>query len=114
MFYIQQDSEIKFADSNRQRLMDTLAFLPDITPADIKETDLEIENGFFVGSPEHAQWKAKQIRNMRNNKLAETDKYVLPDYPDENAKEKYKVYRQALRDLPQQNGFPYSIVWPEK
>lgn len=24
------------------------------------------------------------------------------------------VYRQALRDIPQQEGFPYNVVWPEK
>jgi len=24
------------------------------------------------------------------------------------------IYRQALRDIPQQEGFPYNVVWPEK
>lgn len=25
-----------------------------------------------------------------------------------------KIYRQALRDVPEQEGFPFDIVWPEK
>ena len=24
------------------------------------------------------------------------------------------IYRQALRDIPQQEGFPYNVVWPSK
>lgn len=27
---------------------------------------------------------------------------------------KWAVYRQALRDLPQQPGFPFDIEWPEE
>ncbi|MBQ6480393.1 MAG: hypothetical protein IJI45_04665 [Anaerolineaceae bacterium] len=27
---------------------------------------------------------------------------------------KIALYRQALRDIPQQPGFPYDIEWPEK
>lgn len=27
---------------------------------------------------------------------------------------KWAVYRQALRDLPQQEGFPFDVSWPEK
>ena len=38
-----------------------------------------------------------------------------PDYPmSELAKENLKVYRQALRDIPEQPGFPDEVVWPEK
>lgn len=27
---------------------------------------------------------------------------------------KWAIYRQALRDIPQQEGFPFNVVWPEK
>ena len=32
----------------------------------------------------------------------------------ELARENLKVYRQALRDVPEQPGFPNSVVWPIK
>ena len=30
----------------------------------------------------------------------------------EEQKEKYRAYRQALRDVPEQAGFPYNVVFP--
>jgi len=52
-------------------------------------------------------------RNKRNVYLNESDHTVLPDSPvtDVNA---WKAYRQALRDVPQQAGFPFDIEWPEE
>ena len=46
---------------------------------------------------------------------AETDFYLMPDYPisDKNL-ESIKAYRQALRDVPQQEGFPLQVNWPDK
>lgn len=52
-----------------------------------------------------------QVRNMRNGKLIETDWTQAADVP-QAIKDKYATYRQALRDVPQQSGFPQNIVWP--
>lgn len=56
------------------------------------------------------------LRAERDKRLAETDYMVMPDYPIEAAKlEAVKAYRQALRDLPQQEGAPWvdgEIPWP--
>ena len=49
----------------------------------------------------------------RNALLAECDHIVMPDYPNQN-KEAWVVYRQALRDVPDQSGFPENIQWPTK
>lgn len=39
----------------------------------------------------------------------------MADYPaSEEDKAIVIAYRQALRDVPQQAGFPYEIEWPEK
>lgn len=58
---------------------------------------------------------ANQARQERNRKLAETDWMVLPDAPIRQAeREAVLRYRQALRDIPQQEGFPEKVVWPEK
>jgi hypothetical protein len=57
---------------------------------------------------------ASQIRADRNRLLSETDKTQLPDAPeDKDIKNAYKAYRQALRDIPEQEGFPYNITFPE-
>ena len=41
---------------------------------------------------------------------------ALPDYPhpDDTTRQRWLDYRQALRDIPQQKGFPFDVVWPEK
>ena len=40
---------------------------------------------------------------------------MTSDYPiDAETRAAVSAYRQALRDVPQQEGFPYAIVWPEK
>lgn len=58
---------------------------------------------------------AFEIRDRRDNLLAETDYLIQPDYPISDAdREAVKAYRQALRDITKQDGFPIDIVWPEK
>jgi hypothetical protein len=52
---------------------------------------------------------AASVRVKRDRRIAETDYLVIPDYPISQDKlEEIKVYRQALRDLPQQPGFPWN------
>lgn len=54
---------------------------------------------------------AENIRNQRNELLAETDWTQLPDSGVASA---WTAYRQSLRDLPSQEGFPYTVTWPTK
>lgn len=57
---------------------------------------------------------AQRIRNERNSLIAQTDFYVQPDYPSTpEGLEAVKAYRQALRDITEQKGFPRNIEWPE-
>lgn len=56
---------------------------------------------------------AGQARTHRNMLLTQTDWTQLPDVP-EKTKQKWSRYRQELRDIPQQNGFPTQIIWPEQ
>lgn len=56
---------------------------------------------------------ADEIRARRDLLLAATDWAVLPDSPlDAQSLEAVKTYRQALRDVPQQEHFPSAITWP--
>jgi len=42
----------------------------------------------------------RELRNQRNYKLVESDKYMLPDYPiSPEDLEKIKIYRKELRDF---------------
>jgi len=55
--------------------------------------------------------KAKGIREQRDALLDESDFAVLPDSPVSDI-DAWKAYRQELRDVPQQDGFPQEVVWP--
>ena len=58
---------------------------------------------------------ADTIRNVRNEKLAQTDWTQLSDVKiTKEQQEKWKIYRQKLRDLPMQSGFPKNVEWPEQ
>ena len=54
---------------------------------------------------------ASQMRSQRNQKLAECDWTQLSDAPVD--KTAWATYRQALRDITSQEGFPWTITWPE-
>lgn len=55
---------------------------------------------------------AKEARGQRNDLLQESDYSQLPDSSVDAAV--WATYRQALRDVPQQDGFPDTINWPTK
>jgi hypothetical protein len=55
--------------------------------------------------------KAGQVRSERNSKLAATDWTQGKDIPD-NVSSTWAAYRQALRDVPAQAGFPWEVTWP--
>lgn len=53
-------------------------------------------------------------RSERNAKLAQTDYLLMPDYPiSDEVRARVLVYRQDLRDITSQPGFPAAIQWPE-
>lgn len=39
---------------------------------------------------------------------------MLPDHPEHAHYDALVVYRQALRDVPEQLGFPENVTWPVK
>lgn len=52
-------------------------------------------------------------RNGRNNRLSTSDWTQMPDSPlSVEQKAAWAAYRQALRDITNQEGFPQSINWP--
>lgn len=55
--------------------------------------------------------KASQIRSLRDSRIAQTDWCALSDV---TMSAEMAAYRQALRDIPAQEGFPYTVTWPNK
>ena len=58
---------------------------------------------------------AKAARAKRDKMLESCDYLMALDYPiSADAREQWRAYRQARRDIPQQEGFPDNIEWPVK
>ena len=67
----------------------------------MKRSQEELENIVYSG----------KVRTKRNKLLAESDWTQVADAPvDQSA---WANYRQALRDVPAQSGFPKAVLWPE-
>ena len=56
--------------------------------------------------------KSTEVRAKRNGKLALCDWTQIADSSVD--KEAWATYRQALRDIPAQAGFPWNVTWPEQ
>lgn len=56
--------------------------------------------------------QAKSVREDRNKRLAETDWTQLTDAPVNSAA--WGTYRQNLRNITEQSGFPWEVTWPTK
>lgn len=53
----------------------------------------------------------QEVRSQRNSLLAETDYLALSDT---TLSSDMATYRQALRDVTSQEGFPTDVAWPVK
>lgn len=89
-----REKQINDADGNLQAI--TIEAIPQPTAEELLEQ------------------KAQEVRAKRDYLLTKTDYLVSGDYPISTQDlAKVKAYRQALRDVPEQDGFPETIVWPE-
>jgi hypothetical protein len=55
---------------------------------------------------------SERVRMQRNVLLQETDFHALGDTTAMDSD--MSTYRQALRDVPTQSGFPENVTWPTK
>tara|TARA_R110000744_G_scaffold61557_2_gene127078 strand:- start:1664 stop:1888 length:225 start_codon:yes stop_codon:yes gene_type:complete len=71
-------------------------------------------NTYIFPSPAQIQTEyvtEELVRELRNEYISETDWWASTDLTMTDAQ---TAYRQALRDVPEQEGFPDSVVWPIK
>ena len=75
-------------------------------------------DGETTAAEQEASYKAQKdaeqasaVRQSRSDKLADCDWTQVADSPVD--KTAWATYRQALRDITTQSGFPWSVTWPE-
>jgi hypothetical protein len=73
---------------------------------ELTEEELQRERGYEI------DFEGGRVRHKRNMMLAQCDWTQLNDSPVN--KEDWATYRQALRDIPQQEGFPWEVQWPNQ
>lgn len=87
-----------------------------VTWANANEANVELIGSGYILKKNHEPTideLASQVRTERDRKIAETDWYMMPDYPaDPETLEVVKNYRKALRDITLQSGFPRDFKWP--
>jgi len=82
----------------------------DTTVDGVTTTALEHETAYRATKDAE---QAKSVRQSRDDKLKETDWIVIKNLElNANIPGVWEVYRQALRDVPNQSGFPWTITWP--
>ena len=71
-----------------------------------------------TAAADEAEYKARKdaeqaanVRNSRTEKLKDSDWTQIADSTADKAV--WATYRQALRDITTQSGFPWTITWPE-
>jgi len=58
---------------------------------------------------------AEGVRAQRDKLLADSDWVVIKaKETSTNLPAGFKAYREALRDITEQEGFPHNVTWPEK
>jgi hypothetical protein len=80
-------------------------------------TDTTVDGVTTTAAEQEAEYKAakdaeqaKSVRTSRGDKLKDSDWTQVADAPVDKAA--WATYRQALRDVTQQSGFPWTITWP--
>ena len=87
-----------------KKIVDGIAV--DMSPEEIAEFEAQ-QAEWAAGADDRA---AAEIRTERDIKLTESDWTQVTDAPVDQAA--WATYRQELRDVPAQTGFPNEVTWP--
>ena len=80
----------------------------DTTVEGVTTTALEHETAYKASKDAD---QAKSVRTSRDDKLKDSDWTQITDATAD--KTAWAIYRQALRDVTTQAGFPWTITWPD-
>lgn len=76
----------------------------------------ELQDLWDAYGAEAIEWHlANHLRGMRDFELSKVDPQIAAaeDSDDAERVKALRAYRQALRNVPQQSGFPFTVKWPE-
>lgn len=106
----QETNEVLIAVGDDSQFFESMGY------TEVGEVEQAYDGRYFVAgyAPTMPQEEvATHVRAERDRRLAETDWYMMPDYPaDPETLEVVKNYRKALRDITLQSGFPRDVEWP--
>lgn len=118
--------KIMFSDENTsEELVNYIARIDDmtetgkwvyqqITEGKFQGKIVDVQDGINVFTGETiSDTSEHDVLMERGKRLSSTDWTQLPDV-SESIKNKWAPYRQALRDITDQPGYPKDIVWPEQ
>lgn len=94
-------------------------YLTDEQYMETQKPIMEAKRDAWLASPDSLAERFAMLRADRDARIAATDYLMAADYPiDEAKKKKVIAYRQALRDLPAQDGAPWDgggelTPWPK-
>jgi len=83
----------------------------DFTTADFPDAPVP-EKPDYNPDERAREQQANEVRTQRDALLAQCDWTQVADAPVDA--QTWADYRQALRDIPQQSGFPEDVTWPIK
>lgn len=86
------------------RIVADLDFVETVYPGLYRQIPRELTSEYYD--------ECRKIRNRRNGLLADCDWTQAKDIPDAIST-LWAPYRQALRDITEQAGFPFEVQWPE-
>ena len=94
-------------------VVDSLDFAENLVEATVGGIGWSYADGNFTAPSDSRtdEEKSDAARKRRNDLLAETDYLALSD---QTLTDDMKTYRENLRAVPEQAGFPNSVSWPTK
>lgn len=102
------DDAVPISDAKHRALMEAQSTNKEIVGGD---------DGFpvSVAIPISEKDAIDAVTVERSNRLRASDVVVLRAYEaGEPVPEAWVKYRQALRDIPTQNGYPFKVTWPKE
>ena len=93
-------------DSNTQKMVSSAPYVEAGAVYTVRVEDLSSDELSAITDN-----KATEARQIRDSLLQQTDWTKVSDSPM-SSNTWYTAYRQELRDLPEQSGWPTNITWP--
>ena len=110
-----QEYNVFKVDPTERPVIDRTQRVIEVDPVlvgDVWTQQFQVENKSSEELAKEDQQQSDYVRSQRNGLLTECDWTQLLDSPTD--KQAWAQYRQSLRDVTKQEGFPHEVTWPTK